>query len=69
MDWWDNSQEDRIKGEEELRRGRLVVQDRAENSSKEMSPLPKYGRNAWEMENTRRMVAEGLEQDAEQHEM
>jgi hypothetical protein len=31
-----------------------VVQDRAENLVKEMSPLPKYERNAWAMENKRR---------------
>ncbi len=61
VDWWDNSQEDRIKGEEELRRGRLVVQDRAENWGEKMSPLPKYRRNARAMEDKRRMDAEGLE--------
>ena len=62
-------QNQRRGGTSSLRRDRVVVQDRTEDSGKEMSPLPKHGRNIWVMENRSRMVTEGLGQDTGKHEM
>ncbi len=50
-------QNQRRGGTSSLRRDRVVVQDRTEDSGKEMSPLPKHGRNIWVMENRSRMAA------------
>ena len=46
-----------------LRRGRMVVQNCAEDSGKEMSILPKHGWHIWSMEDRSRMESERLDQD------
>ncbi len=56
-------------GGEEEEEGRMVVQNCAEDSGKEMPTLPKHGWNTWSMENRSRMESERLDQDTGKREM